>query len=70
MKNEFLVGGVTILLAIVIIVFCIFMFPNAAIWSLNTLFPVLAISYNFQTWLAVYVLNIVVVSSLALSIKR
>jgi hypothetical protein len=70
MKNEFLVGGVTILLAIVIIVFCIFMFPIAAIWSLNTLFPVLAISYNFQTWLAVYVLSIIIFIIRSLNIKR
>jgi len=26
--------------------------PIALIWSLNTLFPLLNISYNFHTWLA------------------
>lgn len=32
--------------------------PLAVIWSLNTLFPVLAIPYNFYTWLAVVLLNL------------
>ena len=31
--------------------------PLAIIWSLNQLFPVLAIPYNFWNWLAVMVLN-------------
>ena len=30
--------------------------PLAIIWSLNTLFPVLAIPYEFWTWLAALVL--------------
>lgn len=32
--------------------------PLAVIWSLNTLFPILAIPYNFYTWLAVVLLNL------------
>lgn len=32
--------------------------PLAVIWSLNTLFPVLAIPYNFYTWFAVVLLNL------------
>ena len=27
--------------------------PLVSIWALNTLFPVLAIPYTFETWLAV-----------------
>ena len=34
--------------------------PLAIIWSLNTLFPVLAIPIGFYQWLAVVVLNITV----------
>lgn len=30
--------------------------PIAAIWALNTLFPVLAIPYTFYTWLAAGIL--------------
>ena len=30
--------------------------PLAVIFSLNTLFPALAISYNFLTWLSTFVL--------------
>lgn len=32
--------------------------PLAVIWSLNTLFPILVIPYNFYTWLAVVLLNL------------
>jgi hypothetical protein len=31
--------------------------PLASIWSLNTLFPVLAIDYTPATWLAALLLN-------------
>lgn len=41
------------ILAIIIIIFG----PLASIWSLNTLFPALAIEYSFSTWLAVFVLS-------------
>ena len=44
-RNEYLW---LVLLVIVIIVG-----PLLSIWSLNTLFPVLAIPYTFETWLAV-----------------
>ena len=33
--------------------------PFALVWSLNTLFPVLAIPYNFNTWAAsLFILSI------------
>ena len=32
--------------------------PFAVLWSLNTLFPVLAIPYTFYSWLAVVVMNL------------
>ena len=31
--------------------------PLCSIWALNTLFPVLAIPYTFETWLAVILLG-------------
>lgn len=45
------------LLATVIVALLIVLGPLAIIWSLNTLFPALAIPYNLDTWCAVIVLN-------------
>lgn len=40
-----------------LIVFLVVLGPLAMLWALNTLFPVLAIPYNFYTWGAVILLN-------------
>jgi len=45
-----------VLLGLLIIVLVAFV-PLAVVWALNTLFPVVAIPYNFYSWLAVVVLN-------------
>ena len=45
---------VTLLLIFVIIV--VVFGPLLTIWSLNTLFPVLAIPYSIETWLATVVI--------------
>ena len=50
------------LLILLIIAFVIFG-PIAVLWSINTLFPIAAIPYNFFTWLAVVVLFLVGKSS-------
>lgn len=42
-----------ILIAAAIIIFG----PLVTIWALNTLFPVLAIAYTFDTWCAVILLG-------------
>jgi hypothetical protein len=43
------------ILAIVVLVITILVFgPLITIWSLNTLFPVLAIEYNLATWFAAF----------------
>lgn len=54
MKNDYNLGVIVgaLVLAVVLIVFM----PLIVIWSLNTLFPVLAIEYTVWTWLAVVVL--------------
>lgn len=39
--------------------------PLATIWSLNTLFPILAIPYTFETWLATAILGSVVAAKTA-----
>jgi len=36
--------------------------PLAIIWSLNTLFPILAIPFGFYQWAAVVLLNLTVFS--------
>ena len=47
-----------------LVLWCLFMLvvPIILIWSLNTLFPVLAIPYTFQTWVAI-VLVVLIFSS-------
>lgn len=42
---------------IILIVFLVVIGPVLAIWSLNTLFPVLAIPYNIYTWAAAGLLS-------------
>jgi hypothetical protein len=41
-----------LLLGVAILIFALIIGPLIGIWSLNTLFPVLAIPYTWQTWLA------------------
>lgn len=60
MKYLIIVG---IVLAVAIIM------PIATIWSLNTLFPVLAIPLSFETWIATIILGGVVGGSTGLSFK-
>lgn len=52
MKTFFTFSGMVIL-----IVFLVVIGPVLAIWSLNTLFPVLAIPYNIYTWAAAGLLS-------------
>jgi len=42
---------------IVIIIALVVLGPFFTIWSLNTLFPVLAIPYTLDTWVAVIILG-------------
>jgi hypothetical protein len=44
--------------------------PYAAIWSLNTLFPALAIPFTFDTWCAAVVLSGVVSGNQFVSFKK
>jgi hypothetical protein len=44
--------------------------PIATIWSLNTLFPALAIPVSFETWLAAVVLGSVVGGTTGISFKK
>ena len=46
-----------ILMFILIIVILVIIGPFLSIWALNTLFPVLAIPYTFDTWAAVILIK-------------
>lgn len=58
MFNNFRGSGLSIALAIILVVVLIVFGPLITIWMLNTLFPALAIQYNFWTWLAAALLNV------------
>jgi hypothetical protein len=49
-----------IFILILLFIFLIAFGPLATIWSLNTLFPTLAIPYDIWTWLAVIWLGAIV----------
>jgi hypothetical protein len=45
------------ILFIVLVLLLVVFGPFVSIWALNTLFPVLAIPYTFNTWAAVVILK-------------
>jgi hypothetical protein len=44
---------IKIILIVVLVILLLIFGPIATIWALNTLFPVLAIPYTFDTWCAI-----------------
>jgi hypothetical protein len=54
-------------IVIAVVLALIALVPLAVIWSLNTLFPVLAIPLSFNTWMAAFILGGVVGGSTGLS---
>ena len=52
--SKVIMGIGVVILAILIV----FLGPFLLIWSINTLFPVLAIEYTLDTWLAVVIIMI------------
>ena len=58
-----------IILAIAFIIGIIIIMPIAAIWSLNTLFPVVAIPYTIETWLAAFIIPAAFKTSVTLNNK-
>lgn len=61
---------ITIVALLTFAVLLIIFGPLAIIWSLNTLFPILAIPFGFYQWLAVVVMNLTVFGKSALTFKR
>ena len=45
------------ILFLLLIIAIVVLGPFATVWSLNTLFPVLAIPYTLETWLAVVLIG-------------
>lgn len=45
-----------IVFVLVLVVLIVIGAPLALIWSVNTLFPALAIPYTFETWLAAFII--------------
>jgi membrane-anchored protein YejM (alkaline phosphatase superfamily) len=61
---------ITIISLLVFAVLLLVFGPLAIIWSLNTLFPLLAIPYGFLQWLAVVVMNATIFGKSALTFKK
>jgi hypothetical protein len=59
-----------IIFVIALVGLIIVVVPLATIWSLNTLFPVLAIAYSVETWFAAVVLGGVVGGTTGVSFKK
>jgi hypothetical protein len=58
-----------ILLMLALVVLLIVLGPIATIWSLNTLFPALAIPVTFDTWASALILGGVVGGTTGVSFK-
>lgn len=54
--------GANLTIVILVAIFIIVFSPLALIWALNILFPVLAIPYSFDTWLAMFMIQAVLKS--------
>lgn len=61
---------ITIIALLVFAAVLIVFGPLAIIWSLNTLFPILAIPFGFYQWLAVVVMNATIFGKSVLTFKR
>lgn len=62
--------GIMIFFAFVAIALLLIIAPLLTIWSLNALFPLLAIPYNFFTWAAALWLGSVLSGGLVLGRKE
>jgi len=60
---------ITMLAVLLLTLFVISTLPFVLIWSLNTLFPVLAIEYTFHTWLAASIVVLFFSNNLMIRMK-
>ena len=59
-----------VLFVVALLFLVVVIMPLAAIWSLNTLFPALAIPTTFETWVATVILGGVVSGQTGVSFKK
>lgn len=57
--NKWFGAEVSIIIMLLLVVLLAIALPFMAIYALNILFPVLAIPYTFETWCAVWILDMV-----------
>jgi hypothetical protein len=56
--KEYLNKDPLVLVFLFVVIIALFIFvPLIVIWSLNTLFPVLSIPYNFYTWISTIIVG-------------
>jgi hypothetical protein len=59
-----------VLFIVALLFLVVVIMPLATIWSLNTLFPALAIPTTFETWVATVILGGVVGGTTGVSFKK
>jgi hypothetical protein len=70
MKIKLRPSPITIAFMLIAMFAILFFAPLLTIWSLNALFPVLTIQYNFYTWLAALWLGAVLSGGLVVRRKE
>jgi MFS-type transporter involved in bile tolerance (Atg22 family) len=61
--------GIGIVAIIALVVLLVIFGPFFTIWALNTLFPILAIPYTFETWCAAILLGLFLKGNVSVSKK-
>jgi hypothetical protein len=59
LNYAYYIGGIMLKIALIVLIALLILLaaPLLIIWSLNTLFPVLAIPYALETWAAAVILG-------------
>jgi len=65
MSTQSKIGADTAILVVVILILAAIFSPFMTIWSLNTLFPQLAIPMNFWTWLSMEWINLIIIGRIS-----
>jgi len=65
MSTQVKVSADTMVLVVIIFVLAAVFAPFMTIWSLNTLFPQLAIPMNFWTWLSMEWINLMIIGRIS-----
>lgn len=67
--NDIMPTGLAVVVMLALALLFIILGPYCFIWALNTLFPVLNIPFNFDTWVAVVLLHAFFNSAIKTSTK-